>query len=515
MHEGHGRLLSCGYNQAMRWSLLFLVACGGGSAMPDAPFGDAFLGPGPDTQLCATICAGQCVDLDTDPMHCGICTRQCTSDLPACVGGTCALSNETTVALHFGGAAVTSVASDASGNLYMTGSFTGTVDFGGGPLASAGATDIFLASYTSAGAYRWAKAFGGTGGDVGAGIAVSDQLYAVASFAGAVSFAGTMLTSAGGTDIVVLEMDSTTGDLFAAHSWGTATDDTAYAIAWTPANQLVIGGAFGMGTFDLDGQVLTGLSTATGFVAQIAVDGSAQWARQLGESSGSTSACRAIAIDSTGNAVIAGGFTGTADFGFGEVPASGSDAFVASFTSSGAPNWVHTFGAADDDTATAVAVDMAGDVAVGGNYHGAVDFGAGAIPSIGTLDGFLVGYSALGAFQFARHLGAATSSSVSGVAMTATGTILATGTLAGAADFGTGALAPLGQTDIFIAGFGGVAPTFAKRYGGADVDAGAAIAPGPGVYVTAGGTFRGTVDLGTGSIAGGAGDNGYLVVIAP
>ena len=36
------------------------------------------------------------------------------------------------------------VATDGTGNVLVTGSFGGTVDFGGGPLTSAGADDIFL-----------------------------------------------------------------------------------------------------------------------------------------------------------------------------------------------------------------------------------------------------------------------------------------------------------------------------------------------------------------------------------
>jgi hypothetical protein len=41
--------------------------------------------------------------------------------------------------------AVNAIAMDASGNLYIAGSFSTTVDFGNGGLVSAGGTDIFVA----------------------------------------------------------------------------------------------------------------------------------------------------------------------------------------------------------------------------------------------------------------------------------------------------------------------------------------------------------------------------------
>ena len=55
------------------------------------------------------------------------------------------------------------VALDPDGNIIITGSFTGRVDFGGGALVSAGSTDIFVAKYTQDGVHVWSRRFGGVG----------------------------------------------------------------------------------------------------------------------------------------------------------------------------------------------------------------------------------------------------------------------------------------------------------------------------------------------------------------
>ncbi|WP_437815088.1 hypothetical protein [Sorangium sp. So ce1078] len=65
-----------------------------------------------------------------------------------------------------------SIASDAAGNYYVTGSFEGTVDFGAGPLTSAGLTDVFLLKLDPSGALLWSKRFGSAYAEAGGAVAV-------------------------------------------------------------------------------------------------------------------------------------------------------------------------------------------------------------------------------------------------------------------------------------------------------------------------------------------------------
>ncbi len=105
------------------------------------------------------------------------------------------------------------VASDAAGNVCVTGSFSGTAAFGSGPaaftLTSAGGTDVFVAKYTAAGALLWARDLGGSGDDAGAGVTVdgAGNVYTTGSFSGTADFdpgaAAVNLTSAGAEDVFV------------------------------------------------------------------------------------------------------------------------------------------------------------------------------------------------------------------------------------------------------------------------------------------------------------------------
>ena len=71
------------------------------------------------------------------------------------------------------------IAVDASGNVYTTGSFSGTLDFDPGlgtfEMTSSGRTDIFVSKLDSNGNFVWAKAMGGTLDDAGKGIALDSS----------------------------------------------------------------------------------------------------------------------------------------------------------------------------------------------------------------------------------------------------------------------------------------------------------------------------------------------------
>ena len=76
------------------------------------------------------------------------------------------------------------IATDASGNVFVTGNFTGTVIFGNTTLTTTGGSDLFVAKYVPAtGTWAWAMRGGGYYADSGTGIAVSgNSVYVTGEF---------------------------------------------------------------------------------------------------------------------------------------------------------------------------------------------------------------------------------------------------------------------------------------------------------------------------------------------
>jgi hypothetical protein len=95
---------------------------------------------------------------------------------------------------------------DAADSLVVTGYFTQTIDFGGGPLTSGGANrDIFLAKYAPDGAHLWSTDFGSSMSEEGRGVALDPWGHVVLTgyFSDTVDFGGGIIFTKGGEDIFV------------------------------------------------------------------------------------------------------------------------------------------------------------------------------------------------------------------------------------------------------------------------------------------------------------------------
>jgi hypothetical protein len=130
------------------------------------------------------------------------------------------------------------VAVDPTGNVILSGGFEGTVDFGGGPLSSAGgtmgfgaSTDVYVAKFDPTGAPLWSKRFGDTQEQTGTASAdaAGNVLLAVTGW-GTIDFGTGTLTSAGQDDIFLAKL-SPTGTALWSKQYGGNQPDFATGIA--------------------------------------------------------------------------------------------------------------------------------------------------------------------------------------------------------------------------------------------------------------------------------------------
>jgi hypothetical protein len=118
------------------------------------------------------------------------------------------------------------IATDGSGNSLVTGGLRGTATFGDTTLSSAGDQDIVIAKSDADGNFLWAAQVGGTGFDGGYGIAMdgSGNSLVTGAFSGTVTFGDTTLSSTGNYDIFITELDVDGKFLWAAQAGGTGFD---------------------------------------------------------------------------------------------------------------------------------------------------------------------------------------------------------------------------------------------------------------------------------------------------
>jgi lambda repressor-like predicted transcriptional regulator len=284
------------------------------------------------------------------------------------------------------------IAVDNTGDVIVTGQFMAEVDFGGGRLSSAGGGDIFVAKFSRTdGGHIWSKRFGSISTDYGYRVAVdsSRNVYVIGRFVGTVDFGGGPLTSAGGYDIFVAKFSGTDGGHIWSKRFGSAGYDYANGIAVDSGGNVLVTGQF-QGIVDFGGGPLTSAGGYDIFMAKYnGVNGSHIWSKRFGSTSSDYG--NGIAVDEVGNVIMTGAFYGTVDFGGGSLTASGIDIVVAKYTSSGGHMWSEKFGGTINQFGSDVAVNGGSNIAVTGYFENIVDFGYGTThTSAGAYDIFLV-----------------------------------------------------------------------------------------------------------------------------
>lgn len=237
-------------------------------------------------------------------------------------------------------------------------------------------------------------------------------------------------------------------------------------IAIDPSGNLLVLGFF---TGDLTG-IQPPLSSAGSydlFLLKLSPDGGLLWAKRWGDSNDQSGG--AMAIDSAGNILLAGGFNGTLDFGnsYSVSSVGSADIYVVKLNPDGDPMWIHRFGDNKGQSAYDVAVNKLGDLFLVGTFSGTMNLGDGNVTSAGLGDAYIAKYAATGAFLWKRILGDGTNQRATNVAVDSSGDAIFSGAYDGSFVFGGMTLSNSGQTFLAKISAGGT-DIWAKSYPVAD-----------------------------------------------
>jgi hypothetical protein len=197
------------------------------------------------------------------------------------------------------------IAVDNNGDAIVTGGYVGSIDLGQGFRMSAGDRDVFVVKLSGVnGASLWSKTFGNSGVDRGTGIAVdrNNNVVVTGTFSYTVDMGGGLLSSAGVGDIFVVKYSAT-----GSHVWskrcGGSIGDSGYGVATDSQNNVVLTGNFGANA-DFAGTSLTGDYDV--FVAKYSSLGTLVWAEGFGFGGTGAASGFAAAVDKLDQILITG-----------------------------------------------------------------------------------------------------------------------------------------------------------------------------------------------------------------
>ncbi|MBF9143330.1 T9SS type A sorting domain-containing protein [Hymenobacter properus] len=294
---------------------------------------------------------------------------------------------------------VSATAADGSGNVYVAGSFRGTVNFGAFTLTNVGGENAFVAKWSPvSGSFVWVAASSGHINEVSSLAVSGNSVYVGGSFYLNATFGNSTLTTlTPGTSIAdVFVAKLTDAGSTARFEWaqqaGGAENDYLYSLAVSGSN-VYLTGSFQSPTATFGATTLAKAAptnfTFDGYVARLTDAGSTgtfAWAQRLGGLYNDNG--RALAVSGP-NVYLTGSFSSpTLSLGSLSLPNAGSDfnVYVAKFTDTGtAPDfaWVQSLGNGTGEYVSALAASGSNVYVTGGFFSPTLRLGAYTVSNSG------------------------------------------------------------------------------------------------------------------------------------
>lgn len=365
------------------------------------------------------------------------------------------------------------ITTDATGCVYVTGSFQGTTVFSNTDITSYGAVDVFVVKYDSDGNMLWVRQAGGLGSDEGFGIATDSNgnCYISGYFSDSASFGNTILNSSSGVDndIFVAKLDAS-GNWSWAKRAGGQQDNKCMGIDVDLYGNCYITGYFrGLAIFGDFGFISAGNNDI--FISKLDPNGNWQWARRAGGTGDDYG--YGITSDPNGNVYCSGSFRIHADFGSFTAGGGMDDLFVTKLDSEGNWLWVSSAGGSWNDRCKSITSDANGNCYVTGAVSGNANIGPFYLSGYGNDDVFIAMINTNGNWIWARNAGGSGYDYVEDIDIDEFNNCYITGHFSGTAYFGSDALICQISEDVFLSKLDSAGNwLWAKKTGGAGTDAG-------------------------------------------
>ena len=332
------------------------------------------------------------------------------------------------------------VSTDSSGNVYVAGATNGGLDG-----TNAGYNDLFVVKYNSSGTKQWTKQLGTSWEDKATGVTVdsSGNVYVTGTTEGNLdgnsnSGCGPFTcVPPGYQDLFLVKYNSSGNKQWTKQLGASGYHDSVGGISMDSSGNIYVAGGTGG---DLDGnnnaKDCNLWCTTDLFVVKYYDNGTKHWTKQMGTLE--SEKANGVANDSSGNLYVTGYTSGGLD---GNTNSGGGDIFLVKYYDNGTKQWTKQLGTSSYDTGNEVTVDSSGNVYVTGYTQGGLD-GTNA----GNSDLFVVKYNSSGTKQWTKQLGTSSNDYAYGIATDSSGNVYLTGNTEGELDGNTNS----GNSDIFL-----------------------------------------------------------------
>lgn len=380
------------------------------------------------------------------------------------------------------------ICTDDLDNAIIAGGFEDSLVLNNTTLKSNGSGDIIIAKYDASGGLVWAQSMGGVGNDIAYGI-TSDKdgnIYITGLFTGSINFGKIKLTTTSNSnwDVFVAKLDSR-GKV----QWAKQTDGNSYvigkAIALDNSNNVIVTGVFWYSA-NFSPYNLSGVMYDVFIAKYDRISGKVIWAKSAGGPL--IDYCHDVTTDGNDNILITGIFEGKPSFGSiglaGNQGEGDYDLFLAKYNSDGKALWAKQANGFFNDNLISgfdyglylggsISTDSMDDILICGSFSETVSFDTITLSSAGNFDAFLAKYSVDGNIIWAKRAGGRLDDYGWGMNTLKNGNSVLTGGFRDIANFGPLTLTSRGNEDIFVAEYDSTGHVlWIKQGGGKESDRG-------------------------------------------